>query len=346
MTDRQAVQVLNVPREIGNDDYVVVTQWYIEDGGAVSAGDAVVMLETSKMTFDLETARDGYLFHLAAEGEEAAIGTPIAVIADSAAKPDLRSFRTDVSHPSAAAPSPSGESPIITQKAAEMMQLHQIKPDAFPEQKVIRAKDVEALLKKAKNNDAPEGEPLTLSNAASTGMVGVVGDLRRAMQRNFKRHVPIGDLFSDRYQLASSLGFGAGSSVYDDCLVLGEPQVGKQCWIGPFTVLDGYHAPLVIGDYTSVGAGSQLYTHNTIEMNMSGYKLPMVTKETIIGTCCFISPNVVIAPGTHIGDHCFIAAGSYVEGSFEAYSYIQGNPAVKVGEVVVDEKRVRLKKFK
>ena len=53
------------------------------------------------------------------------------------------------------------------------------------------------------------------------------------------RVLPIGDYISDRWEKAKYLGFGENSSIYDSSLVLGTVQVGKDCWIGPFTILDG-----------------------------------------------------------------------------------------------------------
>ena len=46
-------------------------------------------------------------------------------------------------------------------------------------------------------------------------------------------------------------------------------------------------------------------------------------------------PVWIVAPGTVIGDHCFIAANSYVEGRFPSYTYIAGTPAVSVGTVEI-----------
>src|SRR4051812_27659331 len=66
-----------------------------------------------------------------------------------------------------------------------------------------------------------------------------------------KRAVPFADALFDRWQKARQLGFGEGTSAYDSCLVLGEVSVGKNTWIGPFTVLDG-SGELQIGDNCSI----------------------------------------------------------------------------------------------
>lgn len=175
-------------------------------------------------------------------------------------------------------------------------------------------------------------------------LMEILAALRRRMRGKWSRHVPTGDLLSDRWELAKSYGFGEGTSVYDDCLILGDVRLGRYCWVGPFTVLDGAHAPLRIGDYTSIGSGSQVYTHNTVERTLTGNRALLHKRATTIGACCFIAPLVVIGPGTTIGDNSFVAAGSYVQGSFPPRSYIAGNPARLVGHVEVkgDTARLRL----
>ncbi len=85
----------------------------------------------------------------------------------------------------------------------------------------------------------------------------------------FKRRVSLGDLVTDRWQNAREYGFGEGTSCYDNVLVLGDVRVGKNSWIGPNCILDGSGGPLVIGDYCSISAGVQIYTHDTVAWSTS-----------------------------------------------------------------------------
>ena len=59
------------------------------------------------------------------------------------------------------------------------------------------------------------------------------------MRQEFNRHVPTGNILNDRWELAQSFNWGNKSSVYDDSLILGNVNVGLNCWVGPFTILDG-----------------------------------------------------------------------------------------------------------
>ena len=84
-------------------------------------------------------------------------------------------------------------------------------------------------------------------------------DLRREKREKYQRHVSVGDLLTDRWEIAREHGFGAGTSCYDNVLILGSVTVGKHCWIGPNVVLDGIWGGLSIGDYVDICAGAQIY---------------------------------------------------------------------------------------
>jgi len=83
-------------------------------------------------------------------------------------------------------------------------------------------------------------------------------------KKEYDRFLSIPDYLIDRWERAKLMGFGEGSSVYVSCLVLGDVSVGKNVWIGPYTILDGSGYNLTIGDNCNICAGVQLYTHNTV----------------------------------------------------------------------------------
>ena len=62
-----------------------IATWHQADGAAVRKGDALLTLETDKVSNELEAEGDGVLKILAAEGEEVAIGAIVATIEEGAA---------------------------------------------------------------------------------------------------------------------------------------------------------------------------------------------------------------------------------------------------------------------
>ena len=128
---------------------------------------------------------------------------------------------------------------------------------------------------------------------------------------DWNRALPFADYLIDRWERARSLGFADGSSVYDSVLVLGDVKVGNSTWIGPFVVLDG-SGGLVIGNYCSISAGVQIYSHDTVDWAISGGEKKPTRDATKIGDRCFIGPNTVVGKGVTIGDGCVVGANSLV----------------------------------
>lgn len=168
--------------------------------------------------------------------------------------------------------------------------------------------------------------------------------LDNAFNEQFNRSLPIGDLLRDRWQRARDLRFGEGTNIYDSVLVLGNPNIGKHCWIGPFGILDGTGG-LTIGDFTTVSAGVHIYTHDNLKATLFPEKYEIEKSSVAIGSNCYIAPQSIIARGVNLGNRCVVAANSMVNKSFEPGSIIAGNPAKKIGYVVIDNGKISFNYF-
>jgi acetyltransferase-like isoleucine patch superfamily enzyme len=147
------------------------------------------------------------------------------------------------------------------------------------------------------------------------------------VREHWERTLPFGDYIVDRWGKARELGFGEGASVYDSALIFGNVAVGRNTWIGPFTVLDG-SGGLDIGEYCSISAGVQIYTHDTVNWALSGGLKSQEYSPVKIGDRCYIGPNVVISKGVTIGDGCVIGANSFVNQNIPAGMKAWGSPAI------------------
>lgn len=152
------------------------------------------------------------------------------------------------------------------------------------------------------------------------------------VRKRCNRSLPFADYIVDRWQKARELGFGEGCSIYDSSLVIGEVKVGKNTWIGPFTVLDA-SGGLEIGEFCSISAGVQIYTHDTVKWAVSGGEVPPELAAVSIGNRCYIGPNTVITKGVSIGDGCVIGANSLVLDDVEPGAKAFGTPCRVVGPV-------------
>jgi acetyltransferase-like isoleucine patch superfamily enzyme len=131
------------------------------------------------------------------------------------------------------------------------------------------------------------------------------------------------------------LGFGKGASIYDSALVIGDVKVGEHTWIGPGVVLDG-SGGLVIGDYCSISAGVQIYTHDTIRWALSGGAEGATRAATRIGSRCYVGPQTVIGKGVSIGDGCIIGAHSLVLQDVPAGMKAVGSPSRVIGPATLE----------
>ncbi len=156
--------------------------------------------------------------------------------------------------------------------------------------------------------------------------------LRSELTKTWQRCLPFNELLVDRWEKARYLGFGEGSSIYDSSYVYGDVEVGKDTWVGPFTLLDGTGG-LKIGDNCSISAGVQIYTHDSIDWATSGGKDEISHAPTVIGSRCYIGPNTVIGKGVTIGEGCIIGAMSLVLSDIPPNSKVWGNPAKVKGPV-------------
>jgi len=84
-----------------------------------------------------------------------------------------------------------------------------------------------------------------------------------------------------------------------------------------------------VGENTSISANVTItdINHPYTNVDLPIEKQTIETKKVIVGKDCKIYNNVVILPGTIIGNHCTVGANSVVSGVFPDYCVIAGSPA-------------------
>lgn len=169
-------------------------------------------------------------------------------------------------------------------------------------------------------------------------------ELRDEKKKKFNRIIPINELITDRWEKARYANAGKGTSIYDSSFIIGDVEIGKNCWIGMDTVLDGSGGKLKIGDNCSISKNVQIYTHDSIAWALTG-KAPYNMKETQIGDHCYIGPNSVISMGVKIGDHSVIGTNSFVNKNIPPYSIAFGNPAKVKGKIKIENTKIEFEYF-
>jgi acetyltransferase-like isoleucine patch superfamily enzyme len=158
-------------------------------------------------------------------------------------------------------------------------------------------------------------------------------DADEELRRRWDQSLPFADILFDRWERARQLGFGEGTSIYDSAHVSGSVTVGKGTWIGPFVILDGSGANLIVGDFCDISAGVHIFTHDTALRCVSMGEALVRRSPVSIGNGTYVGTQSVILAGTSIGSQCIIGANSLVNADVPDRTIVAGSPAVEIGQV-------------
>ncbi len=151
----------------------------------------------------------------------------------------------------------------------------------------------------------------------------------------------------------SCLGWPTGAMFNEQCIAVGEGTM-----VGPYTTISAGMGPgqdlgdrvvVRIGDRCSIGRGSFIVGHESVEIGDDVYTGPNIyvtdqnhiyadpstpigrqwpsNDPVRIGSGSWLGTGVVILPGTSIGRNVTVAAGSVVRGEFPDHCVLAGSPA-------------------
>jgi acetyltransferase-like isoleucine patch superfamily enzyme len=125
-----------------------------------------------------------------------------------------------------------------------------------------------------------------------------------------------------RYARRLGVQVGGGTRIYDGV------SFGSEPWL------------VRIGDGTVVTFGVQFVTHDGSISVINNGPFGIAQDEpvnhmdvVIVGENCFLGIGSILLPGTVIGDHAVVGAGSVVSGEVEPATVVAGNPARVVSSV-------------
>jgi acetyltransferase-like isoleucine patch superfamily enzyme len=163
----------------------------------------------------------------------------------------------------------------------------------------------------------------------------LLAQLQAEKMARFQRRVSVGDLLTDRWEIARQYGFGEGASCYDNVLVIGDVRAGANCWIGPNVVLDGSGGGIHMGEWCAISAGVHIYTHDTVDRSLTAGRKPPRTGPVRIGERTYVGPQSVISSSTTIGSGAVIGAMSFVNADVPDATFVWGAPARPRGRVEI-----------
>jgi acetyltransferase-like isoleucine patch superfamily enzyme len=330
---------IKVPAITANEDNIRLVKIIIKKN-KVKEKDLICILESSKASYDFESPDNGFIYILHKVGDNLKIGETLAIISKEELSQDFIDKEKNKIK--------SIDSKRISKKAQKLMEDNNILEKDINKNGIINSEDVTAYMNKqsfnkkiVKSNSQAylDLEKIMKSNYKKNVNLSEIQNLKNTLsaiqniyQEKWNRFVPPIDIIFDRHENAKNYGFDETTDVSSLSYIIGDVKVGKNCFIGPYTVLDG-SAGLTIGDNTSIAAGVHLYSHDSIARALSGKKLPQSYGKIKIGNNCFIGPNAVITKGVTVGNRCFVGSNAVLTFGIEDNTAVAGNPAIVIGEI-------------
>lgn len=114
--------------------------------------------------------------------------------------------------------------------------------------------------------------------------------------------------------------------------------VGKSCYFGPNTIVEGFNAKVTIGNHVSFAQNVNLMSGSGPNASEIMQRIfPILKGAVTLGNHTWIGASVVIMPNVTLGNYCVVAANSFVNQSFPDYSIIGGTPAKLIRTLTQEE---------
>ncbi|RLC82169.1 MAG: hypothetical protein DRJ03_05115 [Chloroflexi bacterium] len=306
--------VVTVPQLGVNDQVATIVDWYVRDEDAVSSGDPLCTLETTKAVFDVEADASGYVVCLASVGSEVEISQPIALI--GSVLEDLRAekegFERRSTEESNVRSTSLSESVKATRKARATAQRLGVDLKEISVHGIIREQDVVQYVGESKSTE----QQLDLSWQSSRQPVVIYGAGRGAITLkeclDFDGSYQVVCFVDDdpqhpaelcnlpvyhSSQLKEIVGRGVRSLA---CEIAGGSvrlRILRQCKDMGVRMITVIHPQAYVAPTVQIGKGNYIKAGAIVETN------------TVIGNCCIIDNGAVIAHDNTIADGCHIAPG-------------------------------------
>lgn len=151
------------------------------------------------------------------------------------------------------------------------------------------------------------------------------------------------DVDIDPSSSINNAAIGNNVKIARRCSIYGSPayqlEIGSNSYIGMNTIINGFAAKVDIGANVSIAQNVNIMADSGPNASRALQRLfPIIAKEVHIGDDCWIGASVIIMPGVTLGNFCIVAAHSFVNKSFPAFSIIGGNPAKLIKSFNMNER--------
>lgn len=126
------------------------------------------------------------------------------------------------------------------------------------------------------------------------------------------------------------------------CSIFGSPEhileIHENTYIGMNTIVNGFVEKVIIGANVSIAQEVSIICDSGPNASKLLQRIfPMEKGPITIGNHCWIGAFAMIMPNVELGDFCVVAAKSFINKSFPAYSVIGGIPARLIRKLTEEE---------
>lgn len=108
--------------------------------------------------------------------------------------------------------------------------------------------------------------------------------------------------------------------------IVGDPQIGKNVYIGGMSEVNAVKSKVIIGDNCDIASFVSINCADS-HKKCIGLSDETERKDIVLENNVFVGSHSVIKGGAHIGHHSVVAAGTIVDGvKIPPYSLVIGNP--------------------
>jgi len=146
----------------------------------------------------------------------------------------------------------------------------------------------------------------------------------------------------------NNITIGDNVKIAKYCSVFGSQdnllEIDSNTYVGMNTIINGFAAKVRIGKNVSIAQNVNIMADSGPNASLSMQKVFPIEKGPVtIGNHCWIGASVVIVPNVTLGEYCVVAANSFVNKSFPAFSIIAGSPAKLIRSFTEEEKKEMLR---
>ncbi len=321
---------IHVPKETVSDDEYLLVSLPVANGQWVDVECVIAVFETSKITFDLHSPTDGYLFYRHKINTSLIVGELFGVISSSEEMPEEffenEAGKTD-KYKSSRKPASTKEieGTRFSREAEQLIDQHDIDRSVFTGRGLVRREDVEAFLSGEESDSKPTLKPAIHNDESESILIVGGGGLAKMVidliQQTGEYHIAgiVDSSLSqgDRVHCVEVIGkdtFETLQNLYSMGISNAVVAVGsiddpsKRIEIYERLKQAGFRLPNLVHPNASVEPSVQMGEGNIILANAT------VGSATELGNLCYINTASVISHDCVLDDNVHLAPGAILAG--------------------------------